>query len=82
MKISWILLHIFLQYSYMKPEMKIISHFDDLDGSKEIKENANKVEKDMDLRNRQIQPPVKSGQTIQGDRWGQVIPHLLRWQAK
>ena len=40
MKISWILLHIYLQCSNLKPELKIILHFDDFDGSKEIKENG------------------------------------------
>ena len=42
MKISWILLHIFLQCSKQKPETKIILHLHGFDGSQEVKEKANR----------------------------------------
>ena len=40
MKISWILLHVFLQCSKQKPETKIILHLHDFDGTQEVKEKA------------------------------------------
>ena len=62
MRISWILSQILLQCSNQKPELKLILHFDNLDGSNRMQENVDRVEHKMDLsieqRNR---PPGLSG---------------------